>query len=181
MESGHLAGIKAMKVDASENLSLGLRLQKARLEKKYSLNYVAEKLHLSKQQVESLERDDYSYVSALAYARGHLRLYAKLVDLPVTEILKIFDGLGLKDKTKPVASPIKFQPKKKGILPLKNKQWIGAAAVGILAILSLMALTKHHQNKAKVVQVMDSPTVTTVPTDTVQIPLALPPDAEDNH
>jgi cytoskeleton protein RodZ len=73
----------------------GQRLRQARENIKLSLDEVAKKLRLSRVQVLAIEKDDYSYVSALAYAKGHLRMYASLVGLPTYEILKAFDALGL--------------------------------------------------------------------------------------
>lgn len=138
-------------------LGPGSRLQQARIKKNLDLEQVARKLHLSKQHVEAIERDDYSYVSALAYARGHLRMYAKLVDLTPNEILKAFDALQLKDPTP--ATPALSQPSVKTKykpLPLKvsSKKMgsiIGIAGVAILgfAIIAGTIAWQHNNRQQK--------------------------------
>lgn len=128
----------------------GARLKQARLEHKLDQDQIAEKLHLSRQQVEAIERDDFSYVSAIAYARGHLRLYAKLVNQPVYEILKAFDSLGLQE-TAPQPPPQAL-----GVSVIKNAGksstrskfslwgWSGVAVITLLLLAGVIVFHHHR-------------------------------------
>jgi cytoskeleton protein RodZ len=70
----------------------GERLKQARLAAGMALERVAGQLHLLSHQVEALERDDYSGFAARVFVRGYLRNYARLLALPVDDILGMFDA-----------------------------------------------------------------------------------------
>ncbi|MDQ2994036.1 MAG: helix-turn-helix domain-containing protein [Pseudomonadota bacterium] len=71
--------------------ALGQRLRMARELKQWSIEQVAERLHLSRQRVIDMENDQYKYSSAETYAKGYLRGYAKLLGLPADEMIEEFD------------------------------------------------------------------------------------------
>jgi cytoskeletal protein RodZ len=136
------------------NLKPGYRLRSAREAKQLSQEQVAVQLRLSPFQIDSIEKDDYSYVPAQVYARGHLTLYARLVGLPVDEILQTFTQL-----QPPITRP---QQQLEHCVPEKieydhsfssrNKHKLRWLAVGILVIAALVTAIwwvgnmkeKHH-------------------------------------
>jgi cytoskeleton protein RodZ len=134
----------------------GALLRKARLEKGLSPEQVAEAIHLSLRQVEAIENDDYSDVTAIAYAKGHLGLYAKLTGLSVNEILKAFDNLKLKEPTPPPApSALK---KKSNIMIVGDEKdvpitplLITGVAVVIL-LMSIIGLWRWHAYKQEMLE-----------------------------
>lgn len=65
----------------------GPLLKTARQEKGLSIVDVAARLCLSAQYIEDIERDDYSRMSARAYARGYIMSYAHLLGVPEDQIL----------------------------------------------------------------------------------------------
>lgn len=56
---------------------------------------VAQQLHLSLQTVKDLEQDDYLHIGVRTFVRGYLRAYARLVQLPESQVLNAFDALSI--------------------------------------------------------------------------------------
>lgn len=77
----------------------GERLRAARLARDIELDRIAKQLHLTARLVEALERNDYSEIQTRVFARGYLRNYARLVDLPAESILQQFDSQWPEDGT----------------------------------------------------------------------------------
>lgn len=70
----------------------GDKLRAARAAAGLTVEGVADDLHLSPEVLEAIERDDYSQLPGRVFARGYLRNYARLVDLPVDHVLAAFDA-----------------------------------------------------------------------------------------
>lgn len=163
----------------ADEITPGGRLRQARLEKNLELEQVAQKLRLSKQQVEAIENGDYSYVPRLAYVRGHLRLYAKLVGLEENEIIKTFEALGVKDTlgfpTIPPVLPYKSastMQEKKSKLP-KAIRWWSIGAVIILLGLGLLSFFGHTSHKEETATV--APKTVSAVVSGASIELGIPP------
>ncbi len=71
----------------------GRRLHEARVKARLSPEQVAELLHLSTQQIEAIENDDYEKLPGPTYVRGYLRSYSQLLGLPVREIVDSYARL----------------------------------------------------------------------------------------
>lgn len=65
--------------------SPGKKLHDRRLEKKLSISDVARMTHIRQDRIMDLEKDDYSNFPSLAYARGFLLIYARLLEVDVTQ------------------------------------------------------------------------------------------------
>jgi len=65
--------------------SPGKRLHDRRLEKQMSVADAARITHIRPDRIIDLEKDDYSNFPSLAYARGFLLIYARLLEVDVTE------------------------------------------------------------------------------------------------
>lgn len=70
----------------------GLKLKSAREEKKLSIDAVASRLMLEPDVIRALEQDDYDRLPEMAYIRGYLLSYARLLGQPES-ILAQFDEL----------------------------------------------------------------------------------------
>jgi len=68
----------------------GALLEAAREQAGLSLTQAAEQLHLDVATVRAIEAGRFEVLGAAVYARGHLRRYAELLGLPVTEVEKAF-------------------------------------------------------------------------------------------
>lgn len=73
----------------------GTRLREAREKRGLSLSQVADNLKLKKSIIDALEADDYRRLPSILFARGYLRSYARLLELPVEEVIAEFEQLGL--------------------------------------------------------------------------------------
>lgn len=71
----------------------GERLRAARTAAGLTIEGVADDLHISRRLLEAIERDDYTKLPGRVFARGYLRNYARLVELPVDQVLESFDAL----------------------------------------------------------------------------------------
>jgi cytoskeleton protein RodZ len=69
----------------------GAQLASVRVEKGYTLEYVAGKLHLRVRVIELLEADAYNHMPEPVFIKGYLRAYAKLLDVPHQPLLDLFN------------------------------------------------------------------------------------------
>ena len=76
----------------------GLRLKEARLARNLKRYDIAKRMCLSVKWIKNIEHDHYPRSTALIYIKGHLRAYARLLELPVEEILVAFDSMGIKEE-----------------------------------------------------------------------------------
>jgi transcriptional regulator with XRE-family HTH domain len=71
--------------------TLGQRLKAEREKKGLSAQKAADELNLDGWVVDAMESGDYARVGPAVYAKGHLKRYAVLLGLPVTEILEAYE------------------------------------------------------------------------------------------
>ena len=84
--------MEEFKIEDEESIdSLGTRLRKAREYKGLGVHSVAHQLNLTQPRVIDMENDDYRFAVAESYAKGYLRLYAKLLGLDPDLISQEFD------------------------------------------------------------------------------------------
>lgn len=67
--------------------SIGQRFKAAREKKRISLSQAALKTHMKVQNLEAMERDDFSKMPAATYARGFIRIYAGFLGLDPVPLL----------------------------------------------------------------------------------------------
>ena len=79
-------------VEQQGKISVGLRLQKTRMEKKLSQVEVAEKLFLTTQIIECLDDGAFERIPKKAFIRGYIRAYARVVGLEGSELVAAYDA-----------------------------------------------------------------------------------------
>ena len=79
-------------VDQQGEISVGLRLQKARMEKKLSQVQVAEKLFLTTKIIECLDDGAFERIPKKAFIRGYIRAYARVVGLEGSALVAAYDA-----------------------------------------------------------------------------------------
>jgi cytoskeleton protein RodZ len=80
----------------------GQKLHEARVRARLSAEQVAEMLHLSIQQINALEENDFASLPGPTYVRGYLRNYAQLLGLPPQEIVESYASVnGMYRATRP--------------------------------------------------------------------------------
>lgn len=79
--------------DSEESLQIkpGAELAAARIEKGYSTEFIARRLHLRVLVIEQLEADDYEKMPEPVFIKGYLRAYAKLLEISPEPLLKAFN------------------------------------------------------------------------------------------
>lgn len=115
--------------------SPGQMLRQQREQRGFSLQDVADELHLDRWVIETLEADRFTVLGAPVYARGHLRKYAQLLELSPEAVLTSYESLSESLRVAP-ADPVPTT-----MTPQDDRRfsmWIAVAAlavcVGALAI-----------------------------------------------
>jgi cytoskeleton protein RodZ len=117
------------------NQSPGTILRRGREASRLSKTEVAQQLHLTVDTIERIEADDYEKLPAVAFVRGYIRAYAKLLKLPADEIVVEFDRLGRTDQ------PVEFSTQKiYGERTTINDKmlWIGAGMTVVLMVIGVI-------------------------------------------
>lgn len=83
----------------------GKRLAEARRAREVSVKDVARELHLDEPKVAALEDNDFELLGAPVFARGYLRKYAELVDVPAEEVLADYQRLTHSAIAPPIVTP----------------------------------------------------------------------------
>lgn len=79
----------------------GAQLASIRKKHKYSLEYVANKLHLRVRMIELLEADAYAEMPEPVFVKGYLRAYAKLLDIDPSPLLELFQRFYVYEESPP--------------------------------------------------------------------------------
>jgi cytoskeleton protein RodZ len=72
----------------------GARLKAAREQRGLSAQKAADEMHLDAWVIDALEAGEYARIGPTVYAKGHLRKYASMLELPVGEIMSDFEPQG---------------------------------------------------------------------------------------
>lgn len=126
---------------------IGNRLKSARLSKGWSIEEAADKLKYKSRWIEHLEADAYHEFYALAYAKGYLSAYAKLLGLPVNEIM---DDLATYELENVVVS---HQPKLVNFNQITTRdrpiRWTTYGIAGLLLVLVVLWWHSVHTTNEK--------------------------------
>ena len=76
-----------------ESGDLGKKLQEYREEAGYTLDQMAETLHLSPQMLQNLENENFDELPESPYIRGYLRNYARLAETESDELVHLYESL----------------------------------------------------------------------------------------
>jgi cytoskeleton protein RodZ len=105
----------------------GERLAAARRAHEISASDIAKELHLDEPKVRALEQNNFEFLGAPVFAKGHLRKYAELVGVPIDDILADYYELNRTTGAPPVVGPVrKFER------DFALGRWIGGGIVVII-------------------------------------------------
>ncbi|HEX7720333.1 MAG TPA: helix-turn-helix domain-containing protein, partial [Woeseiaceae bacterium] len=110
----------------------GERLAAARRAREVSLHDVAKELHLDEHKVVALEQNRFEILGAPVFAKGYLRKYAELVEVPVDDIIADYYRLNRSSVTPPL---ITSRPRNQR--QLSPMPWLIGLAVLLLVSLVL--------------------------------------------
>lgn len=158
--AGGASGAAAAEPDTPGGM---LRVERER--RGYSVQHVAEELHLDIRVIEALETNRFEALGAPVYARGHLRKYATLLGLSPATVLARYEALGgtPPDPT-PVpavmAVPLRVERRRVSKLPL----WITAAIVIVAGLAWLVFQLLQARGAIGTTSAVTAPTAPQQPT-----------------
>jgi cytoskeleton protein RodZ len=106
----------------------GERLAQARQEQQISVLEIAKELHLDEAKVRALERNEFDVLGAPVFAKGHLRKYAELVNVPLDDIFVDYYKLTRSAEMPPVIAT-RTRPRHE----LSPGPWIAVIVVIVMA------------------------------------------------
>jgi cytoskeleton protein RodZ len=107
----------------------GERLAEARRELQISVLEIAKELHLDESKVRALERNEFDVLGAPVFAKGHLRKYAELVNIPVEDVLVDYYKMNRSAEMPPVVS-VRPRPRHE----LSPGPWIAIIVAIVIAV-----------------------------------------------
>jgi cytoskeleton protein RodZ len=161
---------------AAEPDTPGGMLRVERERRGYSVQHVAEDLHLDIRVIEALETNRFEALGAPVYARGHLRKYATLLGLSPATVLARYEALGgtPPDPT-PVpavmAVPLRVERRRVSKLPL----WIAAAIVIVAGLAWLVFQLLQARGAIGTTSEVTAPTAPQQPTVNESTTVTEPP------
>ena len=105
----------------------GERLAVSRRAHEISASDIAKELHLDEPQIRALEQNNFDFLGAPVFAKGHLRKYAELVGVPIDDILADYYELNRTAGAPPVVGPARKYERE-----LSLGRWIGGGVVVII-------------------------------------------------
>jgi cytoskeleton protein RodZ len=113
-------------------VSLGQTLRKARELQGLSISDVSGQIKFAPRKIEALEADDFNNLPEMAFVRGFVRSYAKLLQLDAQQLLDL-----LPDQDASIDIPEPVQVLNPGVYTFQRQNliWLGAAVLlGVLAV-----------------------------------------------
>ncbi|HSD70059.1 MAG TPA: RodZ domain-containing protein [Woeseiaceae bacterium] len=107
----------------------GQRLANARRANNISMRDIAKELHLDEVKVQALEDNRFEVLGAPVFAKGYLRKYAELVNVPMDDVLADYYRLNRAVGAPPVVGPKRERPPRE----LFSVSWIAGALVLVAA------------------------------------------------
>jgi len=130
--------VTAVETETSTQEKPGAQLASTRIQKGYTAEYVAGKLHLRVRIIELLEADDYLNMPEPVFIKGYLRAYAKLLDVPFQSLLDTFNAQHSTDKKLEKAL---WQSRRETNKAEHAVRWL----TGVFAVIVLAAVTMWWQ------------------------------------
>lgn len=85
-------------IDTIQIENPGLQLAKIREQKGYTVEYVANKLHLRNHIIELIDRGNFDLLPEPVFIKGYLRAYAKLLSVSPEPFLQLFNAQCIEDQ-----------------------------------------------------------------------------------
>ena len=129
-------------ITESPPLSVGSILREAREKLGMSIEDVAVQIKLAPRQIEALEADDLSKLPELAFVRGFIRSYAKILRLDVEGLLSTFHETNKDSAALPPPSVGVPYPDITNTVQKQNLIWAGLGV--LLAVLAVIFAVKNY-------------------------------------
>jgi len=143
-----------------EYLSFGYYLQSIRLEKKISLETVAEETRIAMSNLASIEKEDVESLPDPVYVRGFLRSYAQAIGADGDEAVRLYEArINMKSRLEDVQS---YSPKST-VAPWRNLILSVIAVAGLIG-LSLYGIS-YFQHRSMQDEASEPPKAVETPTE----------------
>lgn len=144
----------------------GERLAEARRELQISVFEIAKELHLDEPKVRALERNEFDVLGAPVFAKGHLKTYARLVNVNFDDVLVDYYQLTRATTVPPVLST-RPKPGKE----LSPGPWIAVIVVVIIVVTAFWWFTRAVEP--------ETPLEETLPAEVPQDESPAPPSSDE--
>lgn len=150
------------------SLNFGTRLQSARKALHFNTKDVAARLRLNENIIHMMEREEFPNNIPTTFARGYLRSYARLLQIPEDEIKQALDSMNPPPPEEPVGEVLKQIQKQ----PLTSGDYFMQASTYVIALtlLGLVGAWWYSHNTGKettiVAETQIIPLTTNQPSDT---------------
>jgi len=113
--------------------SLGKCLQQARINAGYSVQQIASEMHLDPSIIDFIERDRFKELGAPVFVKGHLRRYARIVDLDEGVLRGLYDSLNdPPTSVDPIPVSMNSVPEPRKVVP----NWLLWTAASLFVVVS---------------------------------------------
>ena len=152
----------------SPQLSAGQQLRRAREQQQLGIEQVAARLNLRPSLITDIEDDNYDHLQIVAYRRGYLRAYARLLKLSEADITAAHDR---DNANVPQKEPHRAAP----IRPIKRPSRIGRLLFRVVTLAIIVALAIMTLNWWRTHQDSEDKRASSTPSDVPSMPLAPTP------
>lgn len=147
---------------ADQAMPIGKTLRTAREQQGWSLADVSEKIKLSVHHLAALENEDFASLPDIAFVRGFVRSYGRLLKLDVASLLS-----ALPDPTRPLnivaaSAPLPMNARRK-----QNYIWLGGTILVVLLAITFVVWSVNTPKNSPPQVVLSSPVLTSVSAPTV--------------
>lgn len=155
-------------------ISTGAMLREARERLGLSLADVADQIKFAPCQIEALENDDFRHLPEMAFVRGFVRNYARILQLDVQPLLESLPQSGV-NTLRPLPEPVEIPFPDARSPQRQNLIWLGAAL--LLAVLVVAFAVWHYTMPNTESRVAQVETHVSLPTEMKVIAASSVPEA----
>lgn len=149
-----------LKHDEAAIMSPGVLLRDRRLALHLNEWDIAREMRLQTQYILDLEADNFDAFSSLAFVRGYLRGYAKLVGVSESDVMQLFNQLSLQDKVATGVPRYITRDRRHGD---RYWRWMGLGVIAFIAI-SLVLWWQNYNSNIKTLNTSVDTTLSQVST-----------------
>ena len=145
--------------EATESVSVGLKLRSAREASGFSVEDIANKTFIRPDVIRDLENDRFDTAGGVAYARGHIRTIAKLVHLDADSLIVDFENLtGVSDRPMiDLLTETSATAERRKLPKLSYKAMSGIAAAVVAGLILVPAISSFTHSSPKKAAVASAP------------------------
>ena len=115
--------------------SPGARLRAERERQGFDEEELAEKLHITRHYLRAIEEDAYDKLPGVVFARGYIRNYCLLLEMPTEPLMTMFEGLVEIARKEKEAESV---PRRKLTRADRNQRWLGLSLFVFVSLFGIL-------------------------------------------